>query len=180
MGRGSSQCTPPTGSWAPPCGRKARWRPCGCRPWSRRTPPSLWTQTWRRVGDKGWAHRDNSSSSSSSSRIQINSLPEIITTGVLCGWYNLLPSHVLSQASYRNTLKHYDAQTHTQPESSCLTHWHTNTHVLQRIARAQALAAVWWVYYVCNSCHGPLSLAPHVFLSAGFKCAWCLRRGWKQ
>lgn len=68
----------------------------------------------------------------------------------------------------------------TQVESSCLTHWHTNTHILQRIARVQALAAVWWVYYVCNFCHGPLSLAPHVFLSAGFKHAWCLKRRWKQ
>lgn len=81
---------------------------------------------------------------------------------------------------------HWNIMTHKhtlkliQLESSCLTHWHTNTHVLQRIARAQALAAVWWVYYVCNSCHGPLSLAPHVFLSAGFKHAWCLRRRWEK
>lgn len=40
-GRGSSQCMPPTDSWAPPCEQKGRWRPCGCQPWSRHTLLSL-------------------------------------------------------------------------------------------------------------------------------------------
>ena len=42
-------------------------------------------------------------------------LPGIITTAALCGWYNLLPSHVLSRPL---TLKHYDAQTHSQTDST--------------------------------------------------------------
>lgn len=119
VGRGSSQCMPPTGSWAPPCGQKARWRPYGCRPWSRRTPPSLWTQIWRRAGEKVWTHRDGSS------RIQINSLPEIITTG----WSRRLVQSTsfphTQLASYRNTL------------------WRTNTLSNSLSNRLNQSQAVW-------------------------------------
>lgn len=60
--------------------------------------------------------------------------------------------------------------------------WHTDiqTPTYCRERPSPRLCTVWWVYCVCKSCLRHLSLAPHVFSSAGLNCAWCRRRGYKQ
>ena len=101
---------------------------------------------------------------------QINSLSWDNDCGCLsvAATIYFLPTY---SAGLLEELKHSDTHTHTLratgTEWSCLIHWHTNTHGLQRVAGARAAAR--WVLHVCYACHGPLSLAPHVFLSAGLK-----------
>lgn len=52
-GRESCPCTRSTGSCGRACGRKVRWRRCGCLPWSRRTPPSPWRRSFGKEEDEG-------------------------------------------------------------------------------------------------------------------------------